>query len=156
MPVLEHDGTLYACDHFLDPAHRVGTIQERPLAELLDDPRLRAFGQAKRDSLPPSCVSCDVLAACNGGCPKDQCGQTPGGAGGVNYLCPAFTRFFRHVQSYAATLNGGGPPIPADHAEAQGPVDAPARLPLQRSVGRNDPCPCGSGRKFKRRCLRAW
>jgi len=66
--VLERDGSFYACDHFVDAAHRIGNLRERDLADLTTDPRMRAFGEAKRSSLPRACRECDVVAFCNGGC----------------------------------------------------------------------------------------
>jgi len=95
--VLERDGSLYACDHFVDPEHRIGSIAERSLADLASDPRMRAFGEAKRAALPCQCRTCDVLAFCNGGCPKDRFLTTDDGETGLNYLCAAYRRFFRHA-----------------------------------------------------------
>lgn len=95
--VLERDGGFYACDHFVDAAHRIGSLRERELADLAADPRMIAFGEAKRGSLPRLCRDCDLLAFCNGGCPKDRFLATEEGEGGLNYLCPAYRMFFRHV-----------------------------------------------------------
>jgi len=94
--VLEHDGSFYACDHFVDPGHRVGNLKERSLADLAADPVLLRFGSAKRDSLPRACRECDVRSSCNGGCPKDRICWTPDGEPGLNYLCPAYQQFYRH------------------------------------------------------------
>jgi uncharacterized protein len=88
--VLERDGSFYACDHFVDSGHLIGRLGERSLAELSSDPRMLAFGEAKRGSLPRACLDCGVLASCNGGCPKDR------GEDGVNYFCAAYGRFFAH------------------------------------------------------------
>ena len=95
--VLERDGSFYACDHFVDAAHRIGNLRERDLADLTTDPRMRAFGEAKRSSLPRACRECDVVAFCNGGCPKDRVATTADGEPGLNCLCPAYRRFFRHA-----------------------------------------------------------
>jgi uncharacterized protein len=95
--VLERDGSLYACDHFVDAPHRIGNLVERGLQDLAADPRLAAFGEAKRSSLPRQCRACDVLASCNGGCPKDRFLTTADGEEGLNYLCAAYRRFFRHA-----------------------------------------------------------
>jgi uncharacterized protein len=109
--VLEHDGSFYACDHFVDAEHLLGNLGERSLAELTRDPRLRQFGQNKRDTLPQVCRACDVLAFCQGGCPKDRRGISAAGEGGLNWLCPAYQRFFRHVrpvlQQLAAHMRAG-------------------------------------------------
>jgi uncharacterized protein len=89
--VLERDGSFFACDHFVDPSHRIGSLRERDLSDLAADPAMEAFGRAKRDTLPRVCTECDVLSFCNGGCIKDRLPT------GVSYLCPAYKRFFRHV-----------------------------------------------------------
>jgi uncharacterized protein len=88
--VLERDGGFYICDHFVDPEHLIGKLGAKSLAELSSDPRMFAFGEAKRSSLLRICLDCEVLASCNGGCPKDRL------EGGLNYLCPAYKRFFLH------------------------------------------------------------
>lgn len=99
--VLERDGGFYACDHFVDPAHRLGSIggpEARSLSELGADPRLRDFGEAKRGSLPAYCRSCEVLSSCNGGCPKDRISPAPDGSGLVSWFCPSWKRFFAHAR----------------------------------------------------------
>ena len=150
--VLEHDGSLYACDHFVDADHRIGDLRRRPLADLVDDDALRTFGQQKRDTLPRSCRQCDVLAYCNGGCPKDRIAVSPAGDSGLSYLCPAYQRFFRHAQPVMERLAvhwRAGMPL---QSFAAGPAGA-ARQGTA-SVGANEPCPCGSGRKYKKCCRR--
>jgi uncharacterized protein len=150
VPVVEHNGDFFSCDHFVDAAHRVGNITQTPLGELVESPRQRAFGEDKRDRLPQYCRTCDVRPLCNGGCPKDRFVRTPDGEEGLNYLCPGLKRFFVHALPYvvqeAARLQGGprsGPAVPA----------APAGREPFPGAGRNDPCPCGSGLKYKKCCL---
>jgi uncharacterized protein len=94
--VLERDGSFYVCDHFVDSGHLIGNLGERRLADLSSDPRMLAFGEAKRGSLPRVCRGCEVLASCNGGCPKDRFAASADGEGGLNYLCAAYRRFFLH------------------------------------------------------------
>ncbi len=152
VPVVEHTGDFYSCDHFVNPGHRLGNIRETHLADLVDSPAQRAFGDAKRDTLPRYCRECEVRAWCNGGCPKDRFIQTPDGEPGLNYLCEGFQRFFRHTRPYwqqAAALIRVGRPLEALMEQVRA-ADTQARA----QAGRNDPCPCGSGRKFKRCCLR--
>lgn len=96
---LEHTGDLYSCDHFVDPAHRLGRIDERDLIELVADPRQTAFGQAKRDALPRYCRECEVRFMCNGGCPKDRFALTPTGEPGLNVLCAGYRAFFNHIDA---------------------------------------------------------
>jgi uncharacterized protein len=102
--VLEHDGGLYACDHFVDAEHLLGNLKERALPDMMADPRLRLFGEAKRDALPRSCRECDVLSSCNGGCLKDRISSTPDGEPGLSYLCPAYKHFFHHSRPGLASL----------------------------------------------------
>jgi uncharacterized protein len=96
VPVLEHNGDLFSCDHFVDGEHLVGNIRSSRLGGLLRDAKLLSFGREKRDLLPRYCRECAVLPMCNGGCPKDRSGRTPDGEGGLNRLCAGYKRFFSH------------------------------------------------------------
>jgi uncharacterized protein len=98
VPVLEHDGSLFSCDHFVDPAHLLGNIRETSLASLLASPAQRRFGEAKWDRLPRYCRECPVRPMCNGGCPKDRFLLTPDGEEGMNYLCQGLKAFFTHAR----------------------------------------------------------
>jgi uncharacterized protein len=100
IPVVEQNGDFYSCDHFVDPDHRVGNIRETPLVELLESPSQRAFGQAKRDSLPRYCLDCEVLEMCHGECPKNRFLRTPAGEAGLNYLCAGYRNFFNHCRPF--------------------------------------------------------
>jgi uncharacterized protein len=103
--VLERDGSFFACDHFVDGEHRIGNLWERDLGDLAADPRLRAFGEAKRETLPRACRECDVLRFCNGGCPKDRMLATADGEPGLNVLCAAYRRFFLHAMPELTRLS---------------------------------------------------
>src|SRR6266496_2458119 len=94
---LEHQGDLYSCDHYVYPENKLGNIMETPIASLAGMEQQMAFGRAKRDSLPAFCRNCDVRFACNGECPKHRFMTTPDGEPGLNYLCPAYKKFFHHV-----------------------------------------------------------
>ena len=149
--VVEHNGDCYACDHFVDPGHRLGNIRETPLVDMLESPALRAFGNKKRDALPRYCRECEVLELCNGGCPKDRFIRTPDGEEGLNYLCAGLKQFYSTSRPYLrrmAAWRQSGEPI-EQFMELLRREDAEA----SRQTGRNDPCPCGSGKKFKRCCL---
>jgi uncharacterized protein len=146
---LEHNGDVYSCDHFVDPAHLLGNIAETPLGELVRSEQQRAFGAAKQETLPAYCRECAFLFACNGECPKNRILMTPdGGEPGLNWLCAGLTAFFVHTDSYmrrlAAILERGG-----EAREIMAELAAEAR-----TTGRNDPCSCGSGKKYKRCCGR--
>jgi uncharacterized protein len=105
--VLEHDGSVYSCDHFVDPDHRLGSLADRTLGDLAAGPRQMAFGLAKQEGLAAACRTCDVLESCHGGCPKDR-DET-----GLNRLCDAYRAFFRHARpglgALAAHLKTGRP-----------------------------------------------
>lgn len=104
---LEHNGDLYSCDHYVEPEYLLGNItQGRTLLQLVDSPQQRAFGQAKLDTLPAYCRSCDVRFACNGGCPKDRFLTTPDGEPGLHYLCDGYQAFFRHVDQPMKVMRG--------------------------------------------------
>ncbi|HTP16803.1 MAG TPA: anaerobic sulfatase maturase [Streptosporangiaceae bacterium] len=141
---LEHTGDLYSCDHFVEPAYRLGNIRETPMIDLVASPRQQEFGRAKRDTLPRYCLDCDVRFACHGGCPKDRFATTPDGEPGLHYLCPGYKAFFSHIRP---AMEAMCELLRADRA----PSELVARYAAADSRrGRNDPCPCGSGRKWKR------
>jgi uncharacterized protein len=140
---LEHNGDLYSCDHYVEPDYRLGSITEgRTLLQLVDSPEQRAFGQAKLDTLPAYCRSCDVRFACNGGCPKDRFVQTPDGEPGLHYLCEGYQLFFRHVDTpmrvMADLLRRG--------QDATGLRDWYARADARRDPA--GPCSCGRSQRF--------
>ena len=151
IPVVEHTGDVFACDHFVDPEHLLGNIRETPLGDLVDSPRLSAFGHVKRDMLPRYCRGCEVRGLCNGGCPKDRISRTPDGEEGLNYLCAGLKQFFLHSRPYfldLAALWRTGQPLDRLMERVQA-----ADVADSVRAGRNDPCSCGSGRKFKKCCL---
>jgi uncharacterized protein len=140
IPVLEHNGDFFPCDHYVDREHRLGNIRETPLGQLLGSQAQRAFGEAKRDALPRYCRDCEVRAMCNGGCPKYRFIRTPDGELGLNYLCAGLKHFFLHSRAPLAGM--------AARRQEQVPVTRTA----PPEAGRNHPCPCGSGRKYKKCC----
>lgn len=102
--VLEHDGSLYACDHFVDARHCLGSLARQSLSELLASPALAAFGAAKAATLPAACRDCPNLFACGGGCPKDRLVAATPEALPEPYLCPGFKAFFRHAGPQLAAM----------------------------------------------------
>lgn len=151
IPVIEHNGDFFSCDHFVNAEHRLGNIRETPLVELLESPAQKAFGQAKVDTLPRYCRQCEVLAMCHGGCPKDRILQTPEGEAGLNYLCEGYRRFFTHCRPFLLELAAFWRRQPLERfmqtVRAAGVRPGP-------ETARNAPCPCGSGRKYKKCCRR--
>ncbi|MCE5299226.1 MAG: anaerobic sulfatase maturase [Methanoregulaceae archaeon] len=95
--VIEHNGDIYSCDHFVDRDHLLGNILEVPIIELVNSDRQRQFGQNKREKLPKYCRECNVLFACRGECPKNRFVVTPDGEPGLNYLCEGYRMFFSHI-----------------------------------------------------------
>jgi len=101
---LEHNGDVFSCDHFVYPEYRIGNLLNASLGDLVRGPRQRAFGAAKAATLPAYCRNCEVRFACHGECPKNRFITTPDGEPGLNYLCPAYKRFFRHVDAAMKTM----------------------------------------------------
>jgi uncharacterized protein len=143
-PALEHNGDLYSCDHYVEPDYLLGNIHQTHMLDLVASDRQRAFGQAKKDTLTEQCRSCDVLALCNGGCPKDRFVESRDGEAGQNYLCDGLYLFFDHVRP---TMTVMAQLIKANQPASR-VMEKVAAEDAQRS--RNDPCPCGNGQKFKR------
>jgi len=104
--VLEHNGDVYSCDHFVEPDHRLGNVNETPLKILITSEKQRRFGQNKYDTLPKYCRECPVLFACYGECPRNRFIQTPDGDEGLNYLCAGYKSFFTHIDAPMKTMAG--------------------------------------------------
>lgn len=95
---VEHNGDVYACDHYVEPDYLLGNVADTRLADLVTQPRQREFGRSKRTGLPTQCRECPVRWACHGGCPKDRFATTADGEPGLNYLCEGYYGFYRHAQ----------------------------------------------------------
>jgi uncharacterized protein len=148
--IVEQDGGVYSCDHFVDPEHRIGDLASARLDQLLELPEQRRFGNDKRDRLPGQCRSCPHLGVCNGGCPKDRFALAANGEPGLNVLCDGLRHFYAYAErplKQIMRLRRQGRAPAAIMAELRS--EALARW---KGVGRNDPCPCGSGRKAKHCC----
>ena len=101
---LEHDGSLYSCDHFVYPEYRIGNITEQSMAEMADSPAQEAFGNMKRDALPGFCLQCAFKFTCNGGCPKHRFLLTPDDEPGLNYLCSGYRFIFGKMDPYMKAM----------------------------------------------------
>lgn len=97
---LEHDGSVYACDHYVYPEYALGNILTLPLAEMAYSERQERFGKSKEGTLPEYCRRCEYEFACFGECPKNRFLKTPDGEPGLNYLCRGWKRFFSHIDPY--------------------------------------------------------
>jgi uncharacterized protein len=149
---LEHNGDLYACDHFVEPNYLLGNIQHSHMLELVAGEQQRAFGRNKLELLPRSCRECEVWFACKGECPKNRFDTTPVGEPGLNYLCAGYQAFFRHIDRplkiMAQLMRQEQPAARVMEVLAQ---QEGRQSPVKKGkVGRNDPCPCGSGLKYKK------
>jgi uncharacterized protein len=149
---LEHNGDLYSCDHFVYPENKLGNIMQSPLESLVASAQQVKFGLDKRDTLPRYCRECDVRFACNGECPKHRFARTPDGEEGLNYLCAGYKMFFHHIDPYmrfmASELRQARPPANVmQWARFEDATGKDGQRP-----GRNAPCPCGSGLKYKKCC----
>ena len=142
-PVLEHNGDLYSCDHFVEPNYLLGNIHQKHMLELVASPEQRKFGQDKQDRLTAQCRACKVRNWCNGGCPKDRFVTSREGEPGHNYLCPGLELFFTHTgptfQAMVQLLQQGRAPAQVMHS-----ITA-----ADKKRGPYAPCPCGSGKKFR-------
>ena len=140
---IEHNGDIYTCDHFVEPDYLLGNIDKSHMIELVASERQVKFGRDKLDTLPAYCRTCDVRFACHGECPKNRFLMTPDGEPGLNYLCAGFKAFFHHVD-FPMKIMAGLIQRDRDPREVM-------LIMKQAFAGasRNEPCPCGSGRKFK-------
>lgn len=143
--VIEHNGDVYSCDFFVDPEWKLGSIRDGRIIDMLNSARQNKFGRVKSD-LPGECRACRWLSLCRGGCPKDRMFLSSGA--GLNYFCPSFKMFFAHADTRFKK-------IAEEWRTQQALAAAQASSTARPPVGRNDPCPCGSGLKYKNCCGRS-
>ena len=101
---IEHDGSIYSCDHFVYPEYQLGNIKDTKLATMAFSNQQKKFGFAKGQSLPQYCQQCEFLFACHGECPKNRILLTPDGQPGLNYLCSGLKKYFSHIKPYVETI----------------------------------------------------
>ncbi len=150
--VMEHNGDLFSCDHFVYPEYLLGNIATDRMADLVKSQKQFDFGIAKRNALPLYCLKCDVRYACHGECPKHRFSFTPDGKPGLNYLCNGYKMFFHHVEPYMEFMS-------KELKNKRAPANVMSWIRNRENQAfrpampeRNDPCPCGSGKKFKNCC----
>tara|TARA_B100002003_G_scaffold52451_1_gene47653 strand:+ start:8064 stop:9263 length:1200 start_codon:yes stop_codon:yes gene_type:complete len=111
---MEHNGDLYACDHYVYSTHRLGNVMETPMQELVADVRQLKFGEDKHKKLPSECVACRFLTYCGGGCPKHRFMPSKSGGFDLNYFCPSYTKIAEYIEpamaEMATLLRRGQPP----------------------------------------------
>jgi uncharacterized protein len=150
--VMEHNGDLYSCDHFVYPEYYLGNIMETPMIDLVKLQAQFDFGIDKRNKLPLYCLRCDVRFVCNGECPKHRFSTSPDGKPGLNWLCEGYRNFFRHSAPFMEYMvkelkNKRAPANVMNWIKNRENQAVRPAIPE-----RNDPCPCGSGKKFKNCC----
>jgi uncharacterized protein len=151
--VVEHNGDVYACDHFVDHEHRLGNLTQEPLRDLVLGAAQTSFGEEKA-RLPGGCEACTVRFACHGGCPKQRFVRVDGDGPSANYLCASYAMFLRRADPYLRFM--------ADELTAGRPaagVMAWARQQGRSGVAKSKPardaaCVCGSGHKYRACCGR--
>ena len=148
---LEHNGDLYACDHYVEPAFLLGNIKEEHMLTLVSSEKQRKFGNDKRDTLPRYCLDCRVRFACHGECPRNRFILTPDGEPGLNYLCAGYLKFFEHIDHpmkiMAQLLRQGK--APAEIMNILAMENMKVLRQAFETARLDDLCPCRSGKKFK-------
>jgi len=102
--VIEHNGDVYACDHCVYPEYRLGNIRTDKLSDMVNRSVQAGFGISKENALPRWCRECEVLAACQGGCPKHRFAVTYYNEPGLHYLCEGYKKFFLHIRKYLRAM----------------------------------------------------
>ena len=123
--VIEHNGDVYACDHCVYPQYRLGNILTDELPRMAERSVQSGFGVGKETALPRRCRECDVLAACQGGCPKHRFANTFDEEPGLHYLCEGYRKFFLHIRKYLrvmAQLLEHGQPVSLVMEALKGPL----------------------------------
>jgi uncharacterized protein len=140
--VVEHNGDIYACDFFVDPEWKLGNIKTNRLADLLNSSKQNRFGQLKT-SLPKECKNCPWLRTCRGGCTKDRIHNPTDRE--LNFFCQSYKVFFEHADKRFKDLASAW-------KRQQMPIESTSPEEKIPRIGRNAPCPCGSGLKYKKCC----
>lgn len=104
--VMEHNGDIYCCDHFVFPEYYLGNIRNRGILDMLNSEKQMAFADMKTKGLPAQCHKCQWQFACHGECPRNRFVKTRDGEPGLNYLCEGYRRYFEHVASFMEELKG--------------------------------------------------
>ena len=148
--IIEHDGGIYSCDHFVNREHYIGNLAYSPLSQLVDSEVQRRFGENKQRLLPQQCRSCSWLEVCNGGCPKDRFAMTDDGETCLNYLCDGLRQFYGYAERPLKKVIKQRKAGKSPEVIMAGLRDETRKR--WKGIGRNDPCPCGSGLKVKNCC----
>jgi uncharacterized protein len=162
--VMEFNGDVYSCDHFVFPEYKLGNVRKTSLEAMMHSDFQKKFGRDKRDKLPRYCFQCEFLNICTGECPKNRFLTTPDGQPGLNYLCAGFKLFYAHTAPYMKFMvnelkNNRAPSNVMEWIKQKQSITKPVipipiekPIPKKLIVHRNDPCPCGSGKLYKKCC----
>ena len=104
--IMEYNGDVYSCDHFVYPEHMLGNLRHKTITEMMYSDKQRQFAKMKTEMLPKQCHECDFLFACHGECPKNRFVKDHYGNPGLNYLCKGYHMFFQHVKPYMDFMKG--------------------------------------------------
>lgn len=140
---IEHTGDIYSCDHFVTPEYLLGNIIEDKLTDMVNGEKQVTFGKEKFSTLPEKCLKCDYLKLCYGACPKDRLSD------GVNYLCDGFYTFYQFTEPYFMAMVTA-----LNNRRSPNEFRNYLQFKERPNPGRNDICPCLSGKKFKNCCGR--
>lgn len=141
--VIEHTGDVYSCDFYVEPEWHLGNVMASRLSDMLNSAKQKQFGMIKTD-LPQECRQCEWLTYCRGGCPKDR--QRDPRDEGLNHFCQSFKMFFGHADGRLRALA-------RQWQQNQNPGRGYVQIKrTSGKVGPNDPCTCGSGKKYKKCC----
>ena len=148
--VVEYNGDVYSCDFFVEPEWKLGNVMDNDLFHMLNSQKQKKFGRMKAE-LPDDCRKCQWLHYCRGGCTKDRI-RDPQDQG-LNHFCQSYKMFFEHADNRLKKM--------AEDWKRKQTLDSPTQftnawrnLESNRKTGRNEPCPCGSGLKYKKCCGR--
>lgn len=149
---LESNGDVYQCDHYVYPDYKLGNIHDNHLRELNCSQEAIQFGQDKKSTLPPACLKCEYRFACHGGCPKHRFVNVPNSKYQHNYFCEGYKSFFKHsepaMKKMKELIMSGRSPAELMSQYSQ------TNAVTNKNIGRNDPCICNSGKKYKKCCGR--
>ncbi|MBQ7059934.1 MAG: anaerobic sulfatase maturase [Firmicutes bacterium] len=150
--IVEKDGGIYSCDHFVDPQHRIGSVLTDDFQEVLSSDFQTEFGLSKETKLTGECRRCPYLSLCGGACPKDRSAKSKDGEDGQYFLCPGLYTFF----DYAVPHLKRAMQLSSEKKNPSQMMEILIREERKKyqMISRNDPCPCGSGRKYKQCCQR--
>lgn len=147
--VVEHNGDVYSCDFFVEELGKLGSVLSGNLIEMLNSKQQKTFGEKKK-SLPQDCSSCPWLIHCRGGCTKDRIRDPKDQQ--LSHFCQAYKMFFQHADSRFQKLASDWKSEQAREYQARQRELLKKQSASKHKIGRNDPCSCGSGMKYKKCC----